>query len=139
MTELSMPETKAVTEDLSAAFVEFRRGFESYKEENERRFRDIEKRGAADCLTEEKLARIDAALDENRRRSDELALKNARPQLARTAGFAEDSQAREHKQAFDAYMRAGEFSGLKALEQKALSAGSGPDGGYLAPSRRKRC
>jgi HK97 family phage major capsid protein len=30
-------------------------------------------------------------------------------------------------------MRAGEAPGLKALEEKALSVGSGPDGGYLVP------
>ena len=40
---------------------------------------------------------------------------------------------REHKSAFDSYIRCGETGGLKQLETKALSAGSGPDGGYLAP------
>jgi HK97 family phage major capsid protein len=45
----------------------------------------------------------------------------------------------EYKSAFVHYMRSGETSGLKrlelkSLEEKALSAGSGPDGGYLVPS-----
>ena len=39
----------------------------------------------------------------------------------------------EHKQAFEAYVRAGETGSLRALEQKALSVGSNPDGGYLVP------
>ena len=30
-------------------------------------------------------------------------------------------------------MRSGEAAGLRALEVKALSAGSNPDGGYLVP------
>ena len=30
-----------------------------------------------------------------------------------------------------AYAKSGETSGLKSLEEKALSTGSGPDGGYL--------
>jgi HK97 family phage major capsid protein len=38
-----------------------------------------------------------------------------------------------YKQAFEAYMRAGETSGLRALEAKAMTIGSNPDGGYLVP------
>src|SRR5665811_680044 len=34
---------------------------------------------------------------------------------------------------FDAYVRSGETTNLRALELKALSAGSNPDGGYLVP------
>jgi len=44
----------------------------------------------------------------------------------------------EHKAAFDLYVRAGESAGLKRLEEKALSAGSGPDGGYLVPPNVER-
>ena len=44
----------------------------------------------------------------------------------------------EHKAAFHAYMRSGEAAGLKRLEEKALSAGSGPDGGYLVPDTVER-
>ena len=43
----------------------------------------------------------------------------------------------EHKAAFEAYVRAGESGGLRALELKALSAGSNPDGGYLVPPEVK--
>ena len=39
----------------------------------------------------------------------------------------------EHKAAFHAYVRTGEMTGLKRLEEKALTAGSDPDGGYLVP------
>jgi HK97 family phage major capsid protein len=35
-------------------------------------------------------------------------------------------------------MRSGEASGLKRLEEKALSSGSGPDGGYLVPETVER-
>ena len=35
-------------------------------------------------------------------------------------------------------MRTGEAAGLKRLEEKALSAGSGPDGGYLVPETVER-
>jgi HK97 family phage major capsid protein len=39
----------------------------------------------------------------------------------------------EHKAAFLSYVRTGESAGLRALESKALSVGSNPDGGYLVP------
>ena len=60
-------------------------------------------------------------------------LKSARPMLGRDGERAPSFAQREHKAAFDAYVRAGESSGLRALEVKALSVGSNPDGGYLVP------
>jgi len=85
----------------------------------------------ADALTEEKLARIDHALDETKSRLDRLALDIARPRLG---GPFETKGCNEHKSAFGHYMRAGEATGLKALEAKAMSRASGPDGGYLVPT-----
>jgi HK97 family phage major capsid protein len=41
---------------------------------------------------------------------------------------------REHKQAFESYVRRGETHGLAGIEQKSMSIGSSPDGGYLVPS-----
>src|SRR5207253_4549414 len=41
--------------------------------------------------------------------------------------------AREHKAAFDDYLPNGESGGLRALELKAMSVGSNPDGGYVVP------
>jgi HK97 family phage major capsid protein len=41
---------------------------------------------------------------------------------------------REHKAAFERYVRKGETQGLFGFESKALSAGSDPDGGFLVPS-----
>jgi HK97 family phage major capsid protein len=43
------------------------------------------------------------------------------------------ASALEHKAVFEAYVRSGEATGLRALEIKALSAGSNSDGGYLVP------
>jgi HK97 family phage major capsid protein len=87
-------------------------------------------------LTEEKLARMDAALDDTMRRIDRLTLDRARPPLGQDGEgiHRRDPLVAEHKAAFAAYVRSGEAGGLKRLEAKALSAGSGPDGGYLAPS-----
>jgi HK97 family phage major capsid protein len=123
-------ETKtAAGGDLGEAFAELMHGFEAFKEQNDRRLSEIERRGAADPLTAEQVARLE-------RRMDELALKAARPQLATTA--ARTGSGLAHKAAFDGYVRKGETAALSRLEGKALSVGSDPDGGYLVPDETER-
>lgn len=137
MTHLdTAPETKAAGADLALAFEDLRYTLESYRATNDERLTGIEARNGADPLTEEKLARMDAALDDTMRRIDRLTLDRARPPLGQDGEgiHRRDPLVAEHKAAFAAYVRSGEAGGLKRLEAKALSAGSGPDGGYLAPS-----
>ncbi|WP_428977711.1 phage major capsid protein [Rhodoligotrophos defluvii] len=121
--------------DIAAAFNGFMQAFESFKEANDERLAQLERRMTADAVTSEKVQRINGALDEQKQRLDELVLKAARPRLG--ASTAEDglpdARAAEHKAAFHAYVRKGETTGLAGLEAKALSVGSGPDGGYLVP------
>ena len=124
-------ETKS-SAGLDHALDDLLRAFESYKEENDRRLADIETRGAADPLTTDKLDRLDRALDDHKRRLDEISLKSARPPLSSNGPNAH--LAREHRTAFDGYIRKGETGGLLDIESKALSVGSGPDGGYLVPA-----
>tara|TARA_R110002020_G_scaffold18931_2_gene65434 strand:+ start:92 stop:1996 length:1905 start_codon:yes stop_codon:yes gene_type:complete len=123
------PETKSLDADVTAAFEDFMSAFEHYKQSNEERLAEIERRGGADVLTEEKMARIDRALDEQKRAMDALLLKRARPDLGRGGGAAPSPV----RQAFDAYVRRGDEAGLRSAELKAMSAGSDPDGGYLVP------
>ena len=128
-------ETKAASgssEDVALAFDEFMRAFEAFKATNEERIGQIEKRLSADVLTSEKLDRINSAIDEHKAIVDELALKSARPQLG--ASTFRSGSTLQHKAAFEAYVRHGEAHGLHSLEEKALSVGSGPDGGYLVPA-----
>lgn len=113
---------------------EFMHAFDEFKATNDDRLAQIERRGSADMLTTDKGARIDAALEHHQRQIDELKLKQVRPAFAREpAGGATSFAAREHKAAFDAYVRRGDSAALRQLEVKALSAGSNPDGGYLVP------
>ena len=84
-------------------------------------------------ITEEKLARIDRAIDETKRRLDTQMLERSRPRLALDTK-SDDPTAREHKSAFRNYMRSGDGAELRAIEEKAMSIGSGPDGGYLVPA-----
>ncbi|MCO5129854.1 MAG: phage major capsid protein [Xanthobacteraceae bacterium] len=113
-------------------FDELRATFEDFKSANDERLSALErKRG--DVLLEEKVDRINLALDRQTRRMDELALRQARPTLEGRGKPATDTAARERKSAFDAYLRGGEAGALRALETKAMSAGSDADGGYLVP------
>ncbi len=125
------PETKAAG-DIALAYDDLRYTLEAYRAANDERLAELETRMGGDVLTSEKLVRLDGALDETRRRLDRLALDARRPALG--AGEERDPAVAEHKAAFASYVRHGEAAGLKQLEGKALSAGSGPDGGYLAPS-----
>ncbi len=95
------PETKAVSDDALTAFDDFMRLFENFKQENDQRLQQMEKRMGADVITTDKVDRMSRSLDEHKRALDHLTLKRARPSLARE-GAALPS---EHKQAFEAYVR----------------------------------
>jgi HK97 family phage major capsid protein len=118
--------------EANAVYDEMMRTFEAFKASNDERIGRIERR-SADALDEDKVARINAALDAHGRRLDEISLKSARPAFVFERGAVQSHQAREHKSAFETYVRSGENAGLRALEVKALSAGSNADGGYLVP------
>jgi hypothetical protein len=107
------------------------RTFEHFKSENDDRLKTIEKRGG-NVIAEEKVARIDAALNAHQQRLDELSLKGARPALSAEHAVRLHG-AKERKSAFDAYIRSGESAGPRQIETKAMSVGSSPDGGYLVP------
>jgi HK97 family phage major capsid protein len=116
---------------------ELRATFEEFKSANDERLAKIErKRG--DVLLDDKVDRINAALDLQTKRMDDLALRQARPALEGRGRLVTDAASREHKSAFDAYVRGGETSALRQLETKAMSAGSNPDGGYLVPVELER-
>ncbi|RTL89143.1 MAG: phage major capsid protein [Hyphomicrobiales bacterium] len=126
-------EIKSASDDIVG---DLNRAFSAFKEANDERLVQIETRMSADVVTEEKLTRIDQALDETKSRLDRLALDLSRPRLG--GPIADDHGAREHKSAFNHYMRSGEAGGLKALEAKAMSRTSGADGGYLVPVPAER-
>jgi len=111
---------------------EFLTAFEAFKEANDERLKELERRSSADVVSEEKVERINAALDLHQRKVDELALKLARPALD---GHGAPPQLRSaHQKAFHGYVRKGDERELRALEAKALSVQSDPDGGFLVPA-----
>lgn len=129
-TETKTVETKATGNEVANAFEDFMRAFESYKETNDERLAKVEQRIDADVLTTQKMDRISSAMDDQKRKLDQLMIKAARPVLGEKSPLLTDN---EHKTAFNAYIRRGEELGLRQLEQKAMSQSSDPDGGYLVP------
>ncbi|MGF1545156.1 MAG: phage major capsid protein [Parvularculaceae bacterium] len=138
-------ETKAETGEARRAVAEFLNAFEAFKAANDARLAEIEAKSAADPLLSEKVDRLNAALDAQKSTIDRLALAGRRPALGAPAlgvqapgvlapGVSKVTQS-EEKAAFARYIRAGE---APALEEKALSVGSDPNGGYLAPDETAR-
>ncbi|RYE11189.1 MAG: phage major capsid protein [Hyphomicrobiales bacterium] len=107
---------------IDVMFGEFMSAFEEFKRTNDGRLKELEKRGSADVLTEEKVERLNSALDNAKAAIDRANVERARPRLDGARADAGD----EYKEAFAAYVKRG--------EEKALRTGSNPDGGYLVPS-----
>jgi len=100
-------ETKAgIPHDAVVTHGEMMRAFEAFKEVNDERIA----RRDGDVVLEEKLARINGAIDAQARRLDEITLKAARPALGSEPNARVRSGALEHKAAFEAYVRTGELA-----------------------------
>jgi len=146
--------------------------FSAFKETNDQRWKEIDKKKAGDVLLEEKLDRIGKSLDafteqknalekqlaaEKKEREDlelriskgelgekgnpekELELKDFNLSLASHLAergqqpiLFDEKQLGDYVKAFNTFLRKDSRT-LSADEQKALSAGSDPDGGYLLP------
>jgi HK97 family phage major capsid protein len=124
---------ETATSEMKTAIDVIQRSFEEFKAANDKRIDDIAK-GKADVLTEEKVNKINADLSAQQKAIEDLIKKTA------IRAGAEDKKTgrTEHQKAFDAYVRKGDAAGVEAIvaaspELKALSVGSNPDGGYLAP------
>ncbi|MDR3494070.1 MAG: phage major capsid protein [Ancalomicrobiaceae bacterium] len=131
------PEVKSAVyrgNDANTAYAEFMYQFDAFKADNDRRLAEIERRGSADVVTSDKVDRLEQAMTEQKRWMDDLILKQARPRLSGDAAGHRSAVGFEHKAAFEAYMRGGQETNLRRLEEKALSVGSGTDGGYTVPT-----
>jgi HK97 family phage major capsid protein len=107
--------------DTAAKFTEFMAAFEDFKRTNDERLDELERRGSADAVTEDKLDRLNQVLDGAKAALDRASLERARPRLE----GSRPQMGNEYKDAFAAYVKRG--------EEKSLSIGSGPDGGYVVP------
>ncbi len=106
--------------------------WEQFKQVNDARLAEIERKGSADPLYEEHLSNISNVLDNQKQRMDSLETAISRPAKGAAEHKAGDvPYVSEYKTAFCTYLRKGMDAGLEAFEAKTLSVGSDPDGGYL--------
>ena len=118
-------EVKAAVDALASAFDEF-------KQTNDEALMQKADAGAVDALTKAKLGRLDDEIDRLSDGVDRLrASFNRGPRATTGAASHDDGVGGEHKAAMRGYLRKGDESGLARIEQKALSVGTDPEGGYL--------
>lgn len=140
--------------DVQSAVYDLGRAFEQFKDANDQRLREVERRGHADPLTDMKVNRLNAEItraidtvDAAKKRID--LMENALSRGARAQGGDEWKEAetfalerkgataadlgidayRNYKSAFRNYVRKNN-AGSGVDEVKALSVGSDPDGGF---------
>lgn len=133
------------------------KAFDEYKKVNDERLKEIEVKSSADPLLEEKLAKIDGAMEAAQKRLDDFELSTKRQARVVTdqdgneinldvkaqewigpVAKARGTQMPEfdgagleaYKSAFNKYLRKDD-RGLNADEYKALSVGTDVDGGYV--------
>lgn len=109
--------------------------WEQFKQVNDARLKDIERKGYADPLYNEHLKKISDALDQHKRRMDQLETVHARPGRDMSGAPFAAADASEYKAAFRNYLRKGMDNGLEQLQLKALSVGTDANGGYLVPNQ----
>src|SRR3954466_15197118 len=93
-----------VSGDTEGLITQLMGAFEEFKRTNDGRMQELERRGSADALTEDKVARLNQALDGAKAAIDRANLDRARPRLE--GGRPEVGD--EYKAAFSAYVKRGE-------------------------------
>lgn len=128
------PEIKAEngsSQEVASAFDEFMLAFEAFRQVNDERLNQLETSPGEDVIITQKLNRINSAMDRQKHTIDQLLLKSKRPSI--NGGIISSTAQLEHKNAFENYVRSGAEHGLRQFEEKAMSVGSDPDGGFLVP------
>lgn len=106
-----------------------------FKSENDRRLKEIEAKGRADPLTEEKIAKASAAIGDIQKQLEAMAAKMNRPGVGAGAGGNESEDVAAHRKAFRQFIAKGAVGNLLELQQKVLSIGVDADGGFAVPEQ----
>lgn len=106
--------------------------WEQFKVENDRRWKELQEKGRADPLTEEKINKHSAEVGRLQKQLDEMQAKLSRPGVT-PGGSEEERFDREHKEAFGGFLRKGEEKALAELQTKTNRVSVTTDGGYAIP------
>ncbi len=133
-----------MSDDIKQAIDSFAVAFEEFKSTNNERLAEIEKKGEADPLVDEKLKNIEADLDRFEDINQKLTLaqqeqkqfgekmENFETLLKRPEAAVESKSIDEKMDAFDKWLRKGEKD-MEAHEVKSLSVSDDSQAGFLAP------
>ena len=116
--------------DIENVASDIKASFDEFKKKNDKRLEAVEQEKGKLSEQVETLNGKLSELDELKQ-GLEAELKEAK--RPRTTGKSESKEVKEHKEAFDRFIRKGDEDGLKEREQKALNTGSDTDGGYAVP------
>jgi HK97 family phage major capsid protein len=103
---------------------DFAKTFEAFKSANDERLAALESK-SSDGVLDEKVSRLNAALDAQSKQIDNLSISLSTP----LQGGRNNNEA---KSAWSSFIRTGDAQGLASLEGKSLSSTDG-EGGYIAP------
>lgn len=106
--------------------------WEQFKALNDRKDREVEKKGAADPVTLAQLDKISETIDGYQDNISALQTALNRPSLdSKSSTIMDSGKELEYKKSFCEYVRKGKEGNLFDLQKKTLSASQDRDGGYL--------
>lgn len=111
--------------DVATTLNDLHKTFHEFKTVQDDRLNQLESTGQVPMDLDDKIARIEWALQETEQKLQKLQAANLRPQIPTPA---EDSH--EMNETFSTYLRKGQFS---PWDQKALSTDPDAEGGYVVP------
>jgi HK97 family phage major capsid protein len=110
-------------EELSSAVAQMR-------EANDARLKQLESRGGADPVLNEKVEKANSAVDRIEKQIEEIKTAMSRTKISDEIDNAKGKKGSEHKQAFNKFLRKGDER-MTEVELKSMSVGTDADGGYL--------
>lgn len=119
-----MPELETKHLSMKDAQADFAKTFDAFKSANDERLSALESK-SSDGLIDDKVARLNAALDAQSKQIENLAIGLSVPAFKSAASS-------ETKSAWSDFIRTGDAQNLHSLEGKSLSSVDG-EGGYIAP------
>lgn len=126
---------------------ELGRAWEQFKQTNDLRLKEIEKRGVNDPLHLEHLSKLSGFMDETKTALDAIKVENdaVKAALARTAKAGEGdkngetAEVKAFNEGFNAFLRKGIDTNLSELGMKAMAVNIEADGGFtVAPQLSSR-
>ena len=133
-----------MSDEIKEAVEGIGKAFEEFKATNDQRLAELEKKGTADVVTEEKLQRIEDDLDKfedinqkltaqaNEAKNVNEKLDRLETMVKRPTATKEDTDERIESKSFTKWLRKGK-EGLEPDEVKALSVSDDTSAGFLAP------